>query len=78
MTRQWISEKNHDWVMVCDQPGCPTTSEPFPTSPPLELFQKRGWFTAKLFGDICPACLAKGVQPKGEPFRARKKAEVDA
>lgn len=65
MTRQ--HDTNRDWVMVCDETGCATTSEPFPTSPPLEEFQERGWFAAAEFGDVCPACLATGVTPKGKP-----------
>ncbi|MGW4720842.1 hypothetical protein [Nocardia sp. NPDC004260] len=71
MTRQWISKKNQNWVMVCDQDGCTSKSEPFPNQPDLGIFQGRGWFVANLFGDICPACLAKGVQPKGEPWRRK-------
>jgi hypothetical protein len=74
VTRQWISKKDPRWVMVCDQEGCATKSEPFPNQPDLQLFQERGWFAAKLWGDICPACLARGVQPKGEPWRKRVSA----
>lgn len=71
MTRQWVSDTDRDWVMVCDQGGCTTRSEPFPKQPPLDMFRERGWFIAKLFGDICPTCLARGVQPaaKVEPHR---------
>lgn len=59
------------WSMVCDQDGCDTRSEGFPGQPDLELFQQRGWFIAKLFGDICPTCLAKGIRPgpSVEPYR---------
>lgn len=59
------------WVMLCDQIGCPTRSEAFPKEPPLELFRDRGWFIARTFGDICPACLAKGVRPSAsvKPWR---------
>lgn len=71
MTREWVSESNHDWVMVCDEDGCRTRSEAFPEQPELEEFQKRGWFIAKKWGDVCPACLAKGVEPKGKPYRTR-------
>lgn len=59
------------WAMVCDQDGCTTRSEDHPRQPELEVFQERGWFIARLWGDICPACLAKGVRPKPnvEPYR---------
>lgn len=67
MTREWVSEQDRRWVMVCDQDGCATRSEPFPKQPDLETFQDRGWFIAMKSGDICPACLARGIEPKGEP-----------
>lgn len=69
MTREWTNERDRDWVMRCDESGCTTTSEPFSKQPDLELFMDRGWFIAKKFGDVCPACLAKGVQPRVEPYR---------
>lgn len=70
MTREWVDEMTRDWVMVCDEIGCGTRSEAFPKAqPPLELFQDRGWFIAALHGDVCPACLAKGVEPTAKPYR---------
>lgn len=57
------------WSMICDLKGCGTRSEGFPEQPPLDLFQERGWFIAAKSGDICPACLAKGVRPTAEPYR---------
>lgn len=75
MTRQWADDRLTEsktrpaWVMVCDQKGCTTTSEEFPTQPDLEIFAGRGWFIAQKYGDICPACLAKGVRPTVEPHR---------
>lgn len=60
MTRSW--DEDEQWRMYCDERGCGTRSEQFPTQPPLELFAERGWFIAKKFGDVCPACLAKGVR----------------
>lgn len=61
MTRSWISETDHRWVMLCDTNGCTTRSEPFPAGaqPDLEIFRKRGWFIAKKFGDMCPECLER-------------------
>ena len=69
MTRTWISEKDRRWVMICDQLGCATRSEPFPAGrqPDLAIFAGKGWFIAKKFGDTCPACLASGVKPTAEP-----------
>lgn len=69
MTRE--RNKRGLWEMRCDQDGCGTQSEPFPVQPDLELFQVRGWFIAKSWGDICPPCLAKGVRPTSrvEPYR---------
>jgi hypothetical protein len=69
MTRQWVSDKDHNWVMACDQTGCTTRSEPFPKSPDLEIFQQRGWFIGALSGDTCPTCLANGVTPTAQPYR---------
>ncbi|AHH16563.1 hypothetical protein NONO_c17630 [Nocardia nova SH22a] len=71
MTRTWVSDTDRRWVMKCDQSGCATRSEEFPREPPLAEFQNRGWFIAKLWGDICPDCLARGVRPtaKVEPYR---------
>ncbi|MET8430109.1 hypothetical protein [Nocardia sp. NPDC004860] len=69
MTREWIDEDIPEWVMRCDEIGCPTTSEAFPKEPPLDWFMDRGWFIAEKFGDECPMCLAKGIQPKVEPYR---------
>jgi hypothetical protein len=69
MTRQWISESDRRWVMVCDRDGGATQSEPFPKQPDLALFAARGWFIAKSWGDICPTCLAAGVTPTAEPYR---------
>lgn len=72
MTRQWSTANGPDWVMVCDELGCTTKSEVFPKrQPELELFQERGWFIAAKFGDICPACLAKGAKPTVKPYRTR-------
>lgn len=71
MTRQHVSDTDLQWVMVCDQLGCTTTSEPFPASPRLELFQERGWFIADDFGDVCPSCLAKGVVPTDQPYQPK-------
>lgn len=65
MTRSWISAKDQRWVMLCDQAGCTTRSEPFPaggTQPDLDIFRERGWFVAEKFGDLCPACLAAGLK----------------
>lgn len=70
MTREWVSKKDHRWVMRCDQIGCATRSEPFPKEPPLELFARRGWFIAAKFGDICPTCFAKGIKPTAAPHKA--------
>lgn len=67
MTRS--HDQNRQWRMYCDQDGCETRSEPFPAEPPLQMFQERGWFIAELFGDACPACLARGVHPTVEPHR---------
>lgn len=69
MTRE--RDKSGLWAFVCDQHGCDTRSERFPGQPELEVFQERGWFVARLWGDICPACLAKGIRPKPnvEPYR---------
>ncbi|MBF5002367.1 hypothetical protein IRT45_35205 [Nocardia sp. BSTN01] len=74
MTRRWVSDNDRNWVMVCDRSGCSTHSEPFPQQPPLDMFQERGWFIAKLFGDLCPTCLEQGARPKpgwagAEPYR---------
>lgn len=69
MTREWVSEQDRRWVMVCDQDWCHTRSEPFPDQPDLKIFQGLGWFVAKQWGDVCPACLAAGVEPRGEAFR---------
>lgn len=74
MTREWVSEQDHRWVMVCDQAGCETRSEAFPNQPDLGIFQGRGWFIAKKWGDVCPSCLASGAEPTGpahRPFPAR-------
>lgn len=65
MTREWIDERTRQWVMRCDQKGCTTRSETFPTQPDLELFRDRGWYVAKVYGDVCPTCLAKGIVPGG-------------
>lgn len=78
MTREWVSEKDRRWVMRCDQNGCATRSEPFPKSPPLEEFQRRGWFVAAKWGDICPACLAKGVEPTAAPYEAHVAGKATA
>lgn len=71
MTRTWISDSDHRWVMQCDQTGCDTRFGPFDQQPDLALFPDLGWFVAALFGDICPACLAAGTRPKAtvEPWR---------
>ena len=70
MSRTWVTPFGPDWVMVCDQPGCTTRSETFPTEPALELFQGRGWFIGWPSGDRCPDCLAKGLVSKAEPYRS--------
>ena len=70
MTRQWISDTDHRWVMVCDRDGCDTRSEAFPTQPDLKEFQGRGWFIAQPWGDVCPTCLASGVGPTAIPYGA--------
>lgn len=57
--RTWISDTDPRWVMRCDVPGCPATSEAFDREPPLTLFADRGWFIAPKSGDMCPACLAR-------------------
>jgi hypothetical protein len=68
VTRTWVGRKDDRWIMICDQLGCTTRSEPFPPGrqPQLSIFADRGWFIARKFGDICPACLAQGVEPTAE------------
>ena len=78
MTRTWISEKDHRWVMMCDQLGCATRSEPFPREPDLALFASRGWFIAAKFGDVCPHCLAKGTKPTAAPHKAHSAGKATA
>lgn len=67
MTQIWKGE-TRTWVIVCDETDCATTSEKFPHLPDPDLFIERGWFMAELFGDVCPACLAKGVKPTATPY----------
>lgn len=69
MTRQKVSETNHNWIMVCDRPDCGTQSETFPDSPPLETFRDRGWFIGWPSGDRCPECLAAGFKSTMPPYQ---------
>jgi hypothetical protein len=77
VTRTWVGAKDDRWIMICDQIGCVTRSEPFPpgVQPPLEIFAERGWFIARKFGDVCPACLAAGVVPTVERWTPRAERE---
>jgi len=82
MSREWVDDKKRTpidkrWVMRCDvglfgrggQPQrCATESEPSLTQPELWQFAAQGWFIAKLHGDVCPACLAVGIEPWAEPL----------
>jgi len=68
MTRRHVSDTDTRWVMACDVPRCRTWSETFTAQPPLEEFRDRGWFVAKRYGDICPACLSAGVPPGTDMF----------
>jgi hypothetical protein len=69
MTRRHVSDTDTRWVMVCDVPRCRTWSEPFSRPPALEIFQDRGWFVAKRYGDVCPACLSSGHKPTADPYQ---------
>ncbi len=75
MTREWVSERDRNWVMRCDRIGCGTRSETFPASPPLELFRDRGWFIGWPSGDRCPACLEAGLVSTAKPFRFARPGE---
>ena len=84
MTREWVDDAvpaprrgpdNRDkrWVMQCDvglfgDTRCPTTSEPSVVPPPLSDFEAAGWSLAKVHGDVCPFCLAKGIKPSTERY----------
>lgn len=72
MGRRWVDDRaafplDRRWIMCCDQPGCATKSAPTTQQPPLEQFAADGWFIAKTFGDICPACLTAGTTPTSTP-----------
>jgi hypothetical protein len=95
MSREWVDDmkpaprrgpdtRDRRWVMRCDvrradDSRCPTEGEPSREQPPLEDYAGAGWFIAKVHGDICPDCLAKGYQPRSEPhpaYSATHAAEV--
>lgn len=63
MTRE--RDANLKWRMFCDR--CRACSEPFDREPDLKIFVGRGWFIAKLFGDLCPICVEKAERPTAEP-----------
>jgi len=67
VSRSWISDTDRRWVMRCDIPGCPATSEAFPHQPDLDLFAARGWYIAETSGDACPACRRRAM------FQAQRK-----
>jgi hypothetical protein len=58
MSRQFVSKKDHRWVMRCDQCGHASRAAAAQADLPLEAFAQAGWFIAKLFGDQCPTCVA--------------------
>jgi hypothetical protein len=65
------------WVMRCDtfSPSgkrCKTEGEPSPKQPELGQYAQAGWFIGKVFGDMCPKCLAAGYQPSSEPHQLMK------
>ncbi|SEE83719.1 hypothetical protein SAMN04489740_2729 [Arthrobacter alpinus] len=74
MSREWVDDRSpfpldKRWVMRCDETGCATKSEPSVQQPPLDQFVAAGWFIGKTFGDICPACLAAGIEPRDTPHQ---------
>lgn len=89
MTRQWVDDgarvpKDKRWVMRCDVGStdtnvarCQTRTEPTWKQRPLSEYVATGWFIAKLWGDVCPDCLAAGHQPTAEPSELMRDAIVD-
>lgn len=63
MSRTWVSNDDHRWLMACDLKGCDFERGPFPAQPPLEMFRDQGWFIAKVQGDRCPAHVGTETAP---------------
>lgn len=59
MSRQWVSDKNRKWVMVCDTERCTTQSDirRHESELPLEEFALAGWYIGHGYGDKCPKCV---------------------
>jgi hypothetical protein len=77
MTRTWADPRKGEaggWAMYCDE-GCGNQSDTRPRSAdlPLEEFQDAGWFIGYPFGDVCPRCLAAGVQPTADAEWRRRR-----
>jgi hypothetical protein len=90
VSREWVDDmkprprrgpdtRDRRWVMRCDveRPDgsrCRTEGEPSRTQPPLEDYAAAGWFIALVHGDVCPACLARGYEPRSAPHSAMAEA----
>jgi hypothetical protein len=68
MSRAWVKNQRNRWAMFCDR--C-NHQDPEITDrqQPLEVYSDRGWWIAKLHGDLCPACRKQvPVAERAEPF----------
>jgi hypothetical protein len=65
MSQGWVSADDHRWNVTCNVKECknPTPLEPTRSQRSLYEMANNGWFIAKLFGDACPSCVAKGLAP---------------
>lgn len=83
MSREWVDDAKKKpvdkrWVMRCDvglfgragqSTRCATESEPSVRQPELWQFAAEGWFVADKHGDVCPVCVAAGIEPWDQPNR---------
>lgn len=60
MSRSWVSQKDHRWVMLCDEPSCTTRSDARLTQDDHNLadYARKGWWIG-LAVDACPSCVTK-------------------
>jgi hypothetical protein len=68
VSREWVKNQRNRWAMFCDR--C-RYQDPEITlrQQPLEVYRDRGWYIAKLYGDLCPKCVEEvPAEERREPF----------
>lgn len=57
MSREWVNDEPNRWAMFCNRCRYQDPEITF-RQQSLEVYRDRGWHVAKVYGDLCPKCVA--------------------